>query len=159
MRLSAGQYAIRLSCGLGLLLVPAVQAKLCSRPVASVVPPSAAPVTPIAPSDEAKQRQKKKKPLTLAATVPDVLMPRWPSHTHLTSVQRVRPLPVATWMDAPANADTHPSVDFGGALAACWSRRPISEVLPALSGSDLRSHRAHQHVFQTSILRTGPPRA
>ena len=144
---------------MGLLLVPAVQAKLCSRPAALAVPPSATPVTPLAPSDEAKQREKKKKPLTLAATLPDVLMPRWPSHTHLTSVQRVRPLPVATWMDAPATADTHPSADFGGALAAYRSRRPIPEVFPALSSGGPRSNRAHQHVFQTSILRTGPPRA
>ena len=161
MRLSAGQYAVRLSCGFGLLLMPAVQEKLCAWPVSveSASPQSAEPVTP--PTSNEQPKQKKKQPLTLAAMLPDVVAPRWPGHALLMAGQRVRTLPVATWMDGPASFDDQSGAGPGSdaLIASAWSRCPTPQVLPTIDVGGSRSHRAHRHVFRTSILRTGPPRS
>ena len=160
MRLSASQYAVRLSCGFGLLLMPAVQEKLCAWPVPveSASPLSAEPATPSDPNEQPKH---KKQPLTLAAMLPDVVAPRWPGHALLMAGQRVRTLPVATWMDGPAGFDdqSDAGADSDALIASTWSRRPAPQVLPTLDVGGPRSHRAHRHVFRTSILRTGPPRS
>jgi hypothetical protein len=160
MRLSIGQYGVRLTCGLGLLLLPAVQQKVCAWPL----PPEteatrSAESAPAPTSDEPSKR--KKSPLTLAAMLPDVAPPRWPNHTHLSAVQRVRPLPVTTWIDGPTGVDSESGgTDDGNPfLVPSWPRRPAPQRLPTLGNAAVRLVRADQHVFGTSILKTGPPRA
>jgi hypothetical protein len=161
MRLSASQYAVHLSCGLGLLLMPAVQEKLCAWPVrvASAVPQRSEPLTP--PDSNQRPERKKKQPLTLAAMLPDAVAPRWPGHALLMAGQRVRTLPVATRMDGPAVFNDQSGAGPGPAAlsASTWSHRPTLQALPTLDVGGPRSHRAFRHVFQTSILRTGPPRS
>jgi len=161
MRLSASEYAVRLSCGLGLLLMPAVQEKLCAWPVPveSASPQSTEPISP--PTSNEQPKQKKKQPLTLAAMLPDAVAPRWPGHALLMAGQRVRTLPVATWMDGPAGFDDQSGAGPGSdtLVASTWSHRPTPQLLPTLDASGPRSHRAYRHVFRTSILRTGPPRS
>ncbi len=93
--------------------------------------------------------------------LPDVVAPRWPSHTHLSAVQRLQPLPIATWMDGPAGFDDQSGAAAGidAFFAAGWSRHPAPQRLPTFGNAGLRLIRVYRHVFQTSILKTGPPRA
>ena len=158
MRLLTIRHAVRVTCGLSLLLPAAVQEKVCAWPAPpeSKSQQTTEPATPPA-SDE--QPKPKKPPLTLAAMLPDAVAPRWPGHTQLTAVRRVRPLPATTWMDGPAGSDNQSDTDIDAIFVGGWSRCPVRELLPTCSDADLRSNRAQRHVFQTSILRTGPPRA
>jgi hypothetical protein len=161
MRLSADQYLLRVTCGLGLLLLPAVQQKVCPWPAPrhsearQPAEPAPAPTSPEQP------KQKTKNPLTLATMLPDVAPPRWPNHAHLTAVQRERPLPVTTWMYGPRVSDDETLADAAGdaLFSGGWPKRPASQRLPVYGSADLRLVHAHRHVFQTSILETGPPRA
>lgn len=157
MRLATIQHAVRLTCGVGLLLPAAVQEKVCAWPV-PLGSESRQVTEPAAPPASDEQPKQKKQPLTLAAMLPDAVAPRWPGHTHVTAVRRVRSLPVATWMDGPAGPDHQSDTDIDATSVGGWSRRPLRELLPTCSNVDLRSSRAHRYVFQTSILRTGPPR-
>jgi len=148
---------MRLTCGLGLMLLPAVQQKLCTLPV----PDDPAPIshaTPT-PASEDESKQKTKTPLTLAALVPDVVPPRWPNHTQLTAVQRVRPLPAATWLNDPTDFDDPDSLAAVPApFAVLLSRIAPAQRSPARIIAGLHSLRAHRHIFAASILTTGPPR-
>lgn len=160
MRLSTGQHAVRLTCGLGLLILPAVQQKLCTWPILpeseSREPAGPAP----APTSSEQPEPKSKRPLTLAAMLPDVAPPRWPNHTYLTAAQRGRPLPVTTWMNGSSGGEDEPvdSTDSDSLAAESWPRIPAPQRLPTFGNAGVRLVRVHRHLFQTSILRTGPPR-
>jgi len=159
MRVSISQYAVRVTCGLGLLLLPAVQQKLCTWPA----PPDAdtqqpADGSPLPIGDE-EPKGKTDEPLTLSALLPDTLPPRWPNHAHVTATQRLRPLAVSTWMNGPVTSDDESS-DLAGIdliFAGGWSRAPAPQRLPTFGTAGLRLLRAHRHLFLTSILKTGPP--
>jgi len=159
MRLSTGQHAVRLTCGLGLLLMPAVQQKVCTFPVRRESEPQR-PAPPTPNSDE-QQKNKNKKPLTLVALLPDVAPPRWPNHTHLTAVQRVRPLPITTWMSGPEDFENESAVagHVNAFLAGGWPRIPPPQRLASFGVAGLRLVRPARHAFLTSVLRTGPPHA
>lgn len=159
MQMSVSQYAVRVTCGLGLLLVPAVQQKVCTWP-APREPDR--PVAPAPPSTATEQSQKKtKRPLTLAALLPDVVPPRWPNHAHLTAIQRVRPFPTEVWMTGSAGSDDAPAgpIGFDTLLPGGWSRQAAQQRCPVSSSADLQRACSSRHVFQTSILTTGPPQA
>lgn len=158
MRLSLGQYAIRLTCGLGLLLLPAVQQKVCTRPATRK--PDAHQPAPV-PAAGDKSEKKTKKPLSLAATLPDVVPPRWPNHAHLTGAHRVRRLPAATWMNGPAGTDDESAGAAGvdPIFAAGWPKRPAPQRLATFGSAGIRLIHVPRHLFQTSILKTGPPSA
>jgi hypothetical protein len=159
MRLSPGQYAIRVLSGLGLLLLPAVQQKLCAFPVRTES--RSHPPVKQAPTSKDEQKRKHKKPLTLAALLPDVAPPRWPNHTHLSAAQRVRPPAVTSWMNRPVDggdcAAGDASVDE--ALAAGWPTVPPVQRQPSFGNAGIRFVRATRHTFRTCIVRTGPPTA
>lgn len=161
MRLSAGQYGLRLTCGLGLLLLPAVQQKVCTWPIPrdSEARQPAQPAE--APTSGERPKRKAKDPLTLATMLPDVAPPRWPNHVHLTVAQRERPLPTSAWTYGASDSDDETLVDAAvdAFFARGWPKRPASQRLPAYGSADLRLVHAHRHVFQTSILETGPPQA
>jgi hypothetical protein len=159
MRLSIGQYALRATCGLGLLLLPAIQQKLCTRPAPSKIrAQQAAEPGPTTTSDR-QPKKTAKKPLKLAALVPDTLPPRRPNHAVLTAVQRVRPLPAATQLDGSADSQgkSSGSAGFGWALAARRARELAPQCPPVRA--DLGVVGSCGAVFRTSILRTGPPHA
>jgi hypothetical protein len=162
MRLTASQYAVRLTWGLGLLLLPAVQQKVCTRPVS----PDGASQQSTRPGSEAASGERsdsksKREPLTLAALVPDALVPRWPSHTQLTAAQRERPPAATTWVNGPDRADDESveSADAQVVFATGWSRIPAPQAAPADGNAGVRRVRACRHAFLSSILRTGPPSA
>ena len=161
MRLSTGQYAIRVFCGLELLLLPAVQQKVCTWPARSETRSRQSAKPASAPTSGEQPKRKTKTPLTLAALLPDVAPPRWPNHTHLTAVQRVRPLPVTSWTNDPGDSDDE-SIGGGridGLLTGGWSRVSAPQRLPSFGNAGIRLVRAHRHVFLTTVLKTGPPRA
>lgn len=68
-------HLLRLTCGLGLLLLVAVQEKICTWPAVEVV---RSDDRSTGGSTHETDSDSKKTPLTLAATVPDVVAPRWP---------------------------------------------------------------------------------
>jgi hypothetical protein len=159
MRRLTIQRAVRLACGVGLLLPAAVQEKVCAWPVPAT-PATRPPAAPIAPPAADEQPEPdEKQPLTLAAMLPDAVAPRWPGHTHLTTLRRGRPLPVAAWRDAPGSPDRQEDTEVGVLLTGGWPRHPAGEPLSVGGAVAGGSHRADRHVFQTAILRTGPPRA
>ncbi len=149
MVLSATHYSARLICGLGLLLPAAVQQKVCAWPV---------PSEPAPPSKPGEQPKPERQPLTLAAMLPDAVTPRWPGHTQLTAVRRVQPLPATSWLDGPVGSGAQTDPDSDAVFVNLWPR-PVRELSPTCADVDLRSNCARRHVFLTSILRTGPPRA
>lgn len=160
MRPTASQYAVRVTWGLGLLLLPAVQQKVCTR---AASPDEAArqlarPAPEAAPGERSDSKPKRE-PLTLAALVPDALVPRWPSHTQLTAAQRERPLAATTWVNGPEGADDEPveSADAHVVFVAGWSRIPAPQAAPAHGNAGVRRVRACRHAFLSSILKTGPP--
>lgn len=157
MRHSTVHCAVRLIGGLSLLLPAAVQEKVCAWPVPSE-PQSRQAAESAAPPASGEQSKPEKQPLTLAAMLPDAVAPRWPGHTQLTAVRRVRPLPAATQVDRPTWPDEQPDTDGGAVFAYGW-HRPVRELSPACGDVGSRTYYARRHVFQTSILRTGPPRA
>ena len=160
MRLTASQYAVRLTWGLGLLLLPAVQQKVCTRPTSPGAASSLlAQPAPVTAADERSDSKPERKPLTLAAMVPDALVPRWPSHTHLTAAQRERPLAAITWVNGPEGADNESveSADARVVIAAGWSRIPAQQAAPTLGNAGVRRVRAWRHAFLSSVLKTGPP--
>ena len=161
MRLSTGQYVIRAFCGLGLLLLPAVQQKICTWPARSETQSRRPPKPASAPTSGEQPKRKPKRPLTLAALLPDVAPPRWPNHTHLVAIQRVRPLPVTTWMSGPAGIEEE-SVGAGG-VDGLFPKRlpsaPVAQRLALFGDAGIRLVRADRHVFLTTVLKTGPPSA
>jgi hypothetical protein len=161
MRLSAGQYGLRLTCGLGLLLLPAVQQKVCTWPAPRELKASRPPTPPPEPTSDKQPKSKPKNPLTLASTLPDVAPPRWPNHACLTAVQRERPLPVTSRVYGPRGSDDETLANVAGdaLFGRGWPKRPPAQRLPTVGRADLRLVHAHRHVFQTSILETGPPRS
>ena len=119
--------------------------------------PPAGPALP--PPSEQKPAEEENPPLTLAAMLPDAVAPRRPGHIHLTTVRRVQPLPAAAWMDGPGCPDRQSDPQPVAIFADGWPRRPAPESLPSSGDVTVHSNRADRHVFQTSILRTGPPGA
>ena len=157
--MSLGQYAVRVTCGLGLMLLPAVQQKLCTWPSPKPPRPPAVPASASIPTE--RSEKKSKKPLTLAALLPDGMLPRWPNHTHLAAIHRVRPLAKNTWMTGGWNADDERvgPAGFSALLAEARSRRLTLQRCAAFGYAVAPSANVCGHVFQTSILTTGPPRA
>ena len=161
MRFSLSQYALRVTCGLGLLLLPAVQQKLCTRPAATRSVTRQPAKSTSSPGSKKTNKHNTRAPLTLAAMVPDVAPPRWPNHTHLCELQRVRPLPVSTWTpggDSPGDSPDGPTATFvplgadGHILAASILSAAIADEL-------IWPTRRGLLLFRTSIQRTGPPHA
>jgi len=154
MRLSAGQFTVRLICGLGLLLVPAVQEKVCARPTPIELKK---PETP-GPSDSSQS--KSRRPLTLTAMLPDVVAPRWPNHSRLLAASRVRPLPVAAW--GPRSApDDDTRVDFtsmNAAFRAVNSRSPAKAGPLRNGAADFHAIRIRRLTRLSDISIAGPPR-
>jgi hypothetical protein len=159
MRLTLRQHAIRFTCGLGLLLLPAVQQKVCAWPLPARAGSRTSAELPAPSNPQQQPKREKKRPLTLAAMLPDVMAPRQPDHTHLAAVQRVRALPAATWMDGPGDFSDRTNTDIAGAFANNWSQQPVPQSASMPGPVGLRPHDGHRHVFRTSILRTGPPHA
>jgi hypothetical protein len=156
MPASTGQCAVRLTCVLGLLLLPAVQEKLCIRPV----PPQSESCQPAStPGSSQQPKRKAKAPPALAALVPDVVPPRWPNHARLTAVHRARPAAVPAWTNRPLDRDD----DGRNVLGTPWAlldpqrRPPQAQPLPIVAASGWLAACPARHVFDTSILRTGPP--
>jgi hypothetical protein len=159
MRASIGQYATRVTCGLGLLLLPAVQQKVCTWPVRQRTEPRQPAEAAATPPPSEQPKKKTSEPPTLAAMLPDVAPPRWPNHTHLASVQRWRPHAVTTWVNSPVGFDDESAGPAGvdSIFADGWPRKPLPQRLRTFGNAGLRLVRVHRHVFRTSILRTGPP--
>jgi hypothetical protein len=152
------QYAVRLTCGLGLLLVAAVQEKVCTWPVPSESK-ARQENAPAAPPASKQRPAKKRAPLTLAAMLPDVVAPRWPGHMQLTAVRRVWPRSATTRLDGPEGAGRQADANAGAAVTGGWTRRAPRKLAPTGSCVDIRVNPTSRHAFQTSILRTGPPGA
>ena len=156
MRVSARQYALRLTCGLGLLLVPAVQQKLCAWPAARQRVAHQQP----APQPAPKESQKKKSaPLTLAALVPDVAPPRWPNHTHLWEAQRAEPLPTSTWTPATPDHDRELPDSACADTFVGRGRLPAPELVTNDVHSPEWLSCLRARLFRTAVQRTGPPLA
>jgi len=156
MRLSLGQYALHAACGLGLLLMPAVQEKLCAWPAA---PPAVEPARRA--EDGAPPARKSAPPPALATFVPDTVPARWPGHAALATAQRARPLPAGAWVDDRPGVQKRSQVGLTteGLLSAGWPRRPAAQLLPTFGSAGIRLVRARPCHFHSSIIETGPPGA
>ncbi len=151
MRVALTQLALRTTCGVGLLLVAAVQQKVCTLPAPEA--PSAAQ-----PADQAAEHHPSKKTphLELVSLVPDVAPPRWPGHLRLAAALSRTPLPAATWR---SDGDHGPRLVLGQAVAN-WPDRGWLVPLWQWShspGADAAQAWREAGVFRTCLLRTGPP--
>lgn len=156
MRVSLGQYALRVGCGLGLLWLPATGLNLCPQDGREAVQAPAASQ----PDESDKQPERKsRKHLALAAGLPDVAPPRWPSHLHLLTVQRGRPLPAAACPQRTEDSsDQGPEPTAAQPLWAVRAGRlPPAEPLPQCESATTGWQLARRVLFFRSLLRTGPP--
>ena len=156
---STNQCALRIAAGAGLLLLLTIHQRAGDKAFAA---PTDLPVEQ--PADRAPDDERQKpEPLTLANTLPDPVPPRWLGDDSVEATEAPEELAAAAWTAEPANSRSTaraPSV----ASVAWWSLwRQIAGAefaptrLPQIASDDAAAGR--RTVFQTSILRTGPPRA
>lgn len=155
-------YGLRLTCGLALLLLPAVQHKFAPKSAdeARLRPRTAQhAVDDQAPSADEKHRTKTR--LLLAATVPDVAPPRRPCPAHVLVVAEDKPRPAITsGGEVGPSASSENAGDYDGVALFWWWITPRVPLVLAgpLPDADLNGTRPYEHVSVGSILRTGPPR-
>jgi len=155
MRPRLSQIATHATCCVGLLLVSAVQQKLCALPPAH----HAAGVPRAQRSGEHPQHHQKTRPrLTLTALVPDVAPPRWPGHLRLAATQRGKPLPPATWCRGDGSAERFGPCVPAAADAFVLRRAAFRPAVATITGgSTLHSIQRSAGLFRSTVLRTGPP--
>ena len=151
------QRVVRLTCGLGLLTLPAVQQKVCMLPE----PATESQVKVVASADlpeGAHENEKRKRPtLKLTALLPDVTLPRWPAHVHPSLLQREHPLAGNGWRPDCANGNTADQFEIPEFIFTTWQ----DSHAPALPGpafwTATNSPLLRDLLLGRSISPTGPP--
>lgn len=140
------------------MLVPAIHERICADTSRTAIVADASAEAEI-PAEHSRRSEKSRKPLALAALVPDVVVPRWPGHVPLEAQRRVEHLPVAGWLPpdpelirAGSNQD-HRTI-FAEFRLSRLLKSAAPSFGPSLDGTDAVSIR---RLFSSSITRTGPP--
>ena len=150
------QRVVRLTCGLGLLTLPAVQQKVCMLP--EPAEPTRAGIAESTPDtqDQTAGEKRERPTLKLIALLPDVTPPRWPAHVHPSLLQRERPLESNGWRSDCVDRD-RPN---GSTCYAFWAL-PNTNRIPALPGPQLgislQTQAACRLLLGSVISPTGPP--
>lgn len=158
MILTKKEYILHLACGVGLMLVPAIHERICADTSRTAVVADASAEAD-RPAEHSRRSEKSRKPLALAALVPDVVVPRWPGHVPLEALRRVEHLPAAGWLPPepeliPAGSNQAHRAVFADFRLSRLLKSAALSFNPSLDGADAVNIR---HLFSSSITRTGPP--